>query len=226
MDSMQTAKGIFTTIKVINTIPFFLEKHLLRLGMENKKDFFKTQIKKILSKNGLKTSAIKISITEHGNILFQIRSLPRSDLVSAITIQCNQKLPTVKQINRSIYIKAKKVAKKSHGEEAIFVSKNNLLETTIANLILEDKNGNLVTPKLTNQGLKGITRQLLLDKGYIKEKNISINTKGPIVAINSLRVFGIEKLNNKYLNNPQALIKKVQDILKKEEEDYANSYYR
>ncbi len=224
---MQISKGIFTTIKVINAIPFFLEKHLLRLGMEDKKDFFRRRIKKILGKNGSTMAALRISTAENGDILLQIRELPQSgNLVSAITVNCKQKLPTIKQIDRGIYKKAQAEAKKAHAQEAIFATKNNLLETTIANLISQDKNGNLITPKLTNQGLKGITIQMLLEKGYVAEKNIPVNTKGPLIAVNSLRVIGIKKLNNTFLTSPLIIMKKVQVILKKEEENYANSYYR
>lgn len=224
---MQTSKGIFTTIKVIGAIPFFLEQHLTRLEMEDKKDFFKKQIKKILGKNFTTTAAVKISVTENGNIFFHVRDLPQSSTVSAITKQSGQKLPTVKQIDRKFYKKALRYAQKANAQEVIFLTKNNLLlETTIANLISQDKNENLITPKLTDQGLKGITRQLLLDKGYVTKKDIPVNTKGPLIAINSLRVFGIEKVNDTFLASPLSLMKKVQEILKKEEENYANNYYR
>ncbi len=222
-----TQNGIFTTIKVVDTMPLFLKQHLMRLGIENKKDFVKKQIKKLLQKNATTHAAVRISVLDTTEIFFHARELPESNqLVSAVTIHSNQKLPTKKIINRSIFTLALKDAKKMNAQEVVFTEENNLLETTIANLISQDKNGNLVTPKLTLQGLKGITRQLLLDKKYVIEKDIPVNITDPLIAVNSLRVFGIEKLNGTVLASPMPLMKKVQLILQKEEENYANSYYR
>lgn len=222
----QNGKGIFTTIKIVDMVPFFLERHLLRLGMESQKDFFQKHIKSMLQKNKITTAAMRISIYDNGEVFFHARDLPKDGLISAVTIVNSEKLPVIKKIDRYIYKKAKEKARDMHADEAIFVENNHLIETTIANIIYEDGKGNLITPKLANQGLKGIARKLLLGKGYVIEKDIPIITKGPLIAVNSLRIMGIQKLNTHTLVNPLPLMQKVREIVRKEEENYENSYYR
>lgn len=216
--------GIFTTVKVTNAIPLFLELHLKRLGIENKKELVLQKIASFQKENKKASFALKI-IVEHGDILFETRELPTNGVISAILYKSKKLLPVVKQIDRTIYEKAQQKAQKCNAQEAIFVNKNYILETTIANLVSEEK-GQLITPTITNQGLKGITRQILLNSGQVIEKDIPISTEYPLVAVNSLRIMQIEKIDNKKLPSAKSLFVQVAEILRRAEEEYANSYNR
>ncbi len=224
MNANSKKNGIFTTIKVKNAIPFFLEFHLKRLKIEERRDLVLQKIDYLQKENNQVTYALKI-IVENGYILFETRALPTNTAVSAISYTTKKLLPVVKQTDRTIYEKAKQKAQKDNAQEAIFVDKNNILETTIANLVSEEK-GQLITPTLTKQGLKGITRQILLNSGLVIEKDIPISIEYPLLAINCLRIMQIEKMDNKTLPSSKSLYKQVSKILQKAEEEYANSYNR
>ncbi len=194
------------------------------MGIENKKAFILQKIAS-LKENNQDTYALKIIISKTGEIIFETRALAQNEIVSAILYKSNKILPVVKQIDRTIYKKAKQKAQENNAQEAIFIDRNNLLETTIANLVSEE-NGQLITPKLKSQGLKGITRQILLDSGKVVEKEIPITTEYPLITVNCLRIMQIEKINSKQLPSSKNLYMQVLKILQKAEEDYANNYYR
>jgi len=222
----QAGKGVFTTIKVSNNVPLFLTSHLKRLSLEKNSNEIKQKIDQLLEANKATTAAVRISISSR-NMFMHATELPESNtILSAITLESAKPLPKKKIIDRNMYEEAKKEAQKKQVDDVLFVKKGFLLETTIANIIWQNKDGDLVTPALTKQGLLGTTVGHLLDKGYITKGNIPVTTIGPLACINSLRVMGIRKVNNNALKNPSGLVKKIALILEREEKEYENSYHR
>jgi len=204
--------GIFTTIKVINGVPLFLEKHAERLSSIK---YTQLLIKKFIKENHITDAALKVNVLESGKITFKVRNLPESGrLVNAVSIISSTPLPIIKQIDRQIYEQAQKYATKKGAERAIFISNNNfLLESTISNIISLDENGEMITPPLTNQGYKGVTRQILLEGKCIKEKEIPADTNRPLVFINSLRIEGITHLDGRKLEDPKELMENIEEII-------------
>lgn len=218
--------GVFTTIKVANGVSLFLERHAERLkegiGYRGKGIDLSLLIQKFIKEEQIINAALRVDALENGEIIFKSRHLPKNGtLVKAVTFTASEKLPKIKQIDRHVYEQAQVYAKERGADVGIFIigdkwdkgSKIILLESTISNIISLDKNGDIVTPPLTTQGLKGITRQVLLDGKYAKEREISVDTKGPIVLVNCLRVQGVNSLDGRRLKDPRGLMKRLQALL-------------
>ncbi len=229
----QSEKGVFTTLKVVNATPLFLEKHLQRLtehakriGISVSLSDVPNHIQEVLAANKTTTAAVRISVLED-TVLIHVTTLPQAgENVSAVTYKTNNTLPTIKQIDRTIYTKAQEYAKLHGAESALFVGDNFFLESSISNIVSIDADGQLITPPLTIQGLKGIMRQVLLAKGVLVEKEIHVTENYPLVLINSLRVQAVTSLNEKELPDPSKLLHKIQQYIAEEEKVYEDSYHR
>lgn len=229
----KTGKGIFTTIKVVNRIPLFLEHHVERLtlharvqGITFDDAIIEKNIQRLLLENTVSDAAIRISVLSQDTILFHATTLPNSENVKAITHNEQHPLPTIKKIDRSIYDDAQQSAGKKGAVSALFVDNECFIESIMSNIVSLDRDGNVITPPLKEQGLQGITRQILLEKHVLQEKEIPVSTMMPLVLINSLRVQGVTSLDGIFLPDFSKLLHIVRTNLQQEEKAYEDSYSR
>lgn len=221
-------------MKVVRNIPLFLEKHVERLTANKKSVGISTMlgtvelsIQKLLAANNITDAAIRISLVEDGTVLLHATTLPQiGDRVRAVTYETSNMLPSIKQIDRTAYMEAEEYAQLQGAEHALFVKNNVLLESTISNVISLNKHNRLSTPPLVEQGLSGIMRQILLEKGVLVAEEIFQTKDQPIVLVNSLRVQAVTHLNGVQLPNPSTLLQIVQKYIEEEEKGYEDSYHR
>jgi len=186
--------GIFTTLKVENSVPLFLDHHIARLrsscqffGIKFSDPGFSAIITRLLKKNQLKDARIKIIVSrgcDFKNRIYNYEGEPPTMLVLAFPLVTQPLRPVSLCIsperrgNESIYhhktisylpnLTHKTFAQKNGFYDAIILNwKRQVLETSTANLffIIKDK---IITPPKELPLLNGIMRQNLLSLGSIK----------------------------------------------------------
>ena len=223
--------GVFTTIKIQNSIPLFFNRHHKRLVFTAKKlnighvEISYRDVERYLQKNKLTDCALKITITKQNgkpHIVIQKRPLPQiAEKYKLITVTDTRNYRKIyKTTDRAIYIQAKKTAEERGGDDALFIGTDTVIESTIANLFSLSKQGEIITTPIKGRGLNGITRQLIMEQTPVKEVTIHQNTKGPLVLVNCLRIQKVTHLNSKKLIDGQILLKKLQTIIKTCEQSY------
>jgi aminodeoxychorismate synthase component I/2-amino-4-hydroxy-6-hydroxymethyldihydropteridine diphosphokinase len=210
--------GIFTTIKVIQGVPLYFDKHLDRLttqtntlGLVIPKLSLAT-ITDYLKKNNLTNCALRITVRNTTSI--DHRPLPEEKPLSVITVDdTRNKYKTLKTTDRTVNDAAKKLAQQNGADDALFVKDTCIIESTTANVFSIDKSGDLITPPIENKGLNGIARQVLMERMHVKEMPISSDTNMPLVVVNSLRVQPIRELDGRILPDAGELVKKINNVL-------------
>lgn len=214
------ANGVFTTLKIQEGKPLFLEKHLTRLlshahaltiplpiNIEN-------YILDYLKANKIVDAALRITISADGQLTLDLRPLPPNLPVSLISLpDTRDSYKIYKTTNRKVNDEAKKNAEKHGASDAIFVQKDYIIEATAANVFSEDEKGNLITPPMKGKGLQGIARQVIIEKTSVIERDIPINTNGSLVLVNSLRIQKVTTLNGNPLRDGEKLATKLSNLL-------------
>ena len=186
--------GIFTTLKVENSVPLFLDQHIARLqsscqffGIKFSDPGFSAIITRLLKKNQLKDARVKIIVSrgyDFKNRIYNYEGEPPTILVLPFPLTLYSPKPVSLCIspdlrgNESIYrhktisylsnLSHKTFAQKNGFNDAITLNwKREILETSTANLffIIKDK---IITPPKELPLLNGIMRQNLLALGSIK----------------------------------------------------------
>jgi 4-amino-4-deoxychorismate lyase len=186
--------GIFTTLRVENSVPLFLDHHIARLhsscqffGINFSDPGFSTVISHLLKKNHLNDARIKIIVSrgcDFKNRVYNYEGELSTMLVLAFPLLPQPLRPVSLCIspelrgNESIYhhktisylsnLTHKTFAQKNGFYDAIILNwKRQVLETSTANLffIIKDK---IITPPKELPLLNGIMRQNLLSLGAIK----------------------------------------------------------
>jgi branched-subunit amino acid aminotransferase/4-amino-4-deoxychorismate lyase len=186
--------GIFTTLKVENSVPLFLDHHIARLrsscqffGIKFSDPGLPGVIGRLLKINRLKNARIKIMVSrgcDFKNRVYNYEGEPPTMLVLAFPLIPQPLRPVGLCIspelrgNESIYqhktisylsnLTHKTFAQKNGFSDAIILNcERQVLETSTANLfvIIKDK---IITPPKELPLLNGIMRQNLLSLGAIK----------------------------------------------------------
>ncbi|MFH0811426.1 MAG: aminotransferase class IV [Pseudomonadota bacterium] len=185
--------GIFTTIRVENSVPLFLSHHIKRLrsschffGIELVDPDFQGIIAQLLKRNGLRNARVKIIINrgvDFNNLIYNYQA--KSPTVAVIMYPLDPspshpiKLCISKELrgNEVIYhhkttsylqnLYYKTIARERGFDDCIILNWEKLVcETSTANLfvIVDQK---IITPPQELPLLNGIMRQLLLSQGAI-----------------------------------------------------------
>jgi branched-subunit amino acid aminotransferase/4-amino-4-deoxychorismate lyase len=211
--------GVFTTIKISRGIPLFFDKHKARLLLQAEQlgltppPFSLTTITSYLTDHALENCALKITITD--TLLMEHRPLPQPKPQKVITVQDTRDkvLRTLKTTNRVANNNAHKLAEENAADEALFVRDELLIESTYANIFSIDKDGAIITPPLDGTGLKGITRQVIMERTNVKEIPILKDIAMPLVLVNSLRVQPVVAIDGRMLPDATVLVKKLNTLL-------------
>lgn len=220
--------GIFTTLKVRNSIPLFWDKHQKRLVEQSKKlnlGSFSITLQEIVTyirNNNFTSCALKITVDKQKGSLFtsiQHRDLPQiTDIYKVITCVDNRNYRKIyKTTDRAVNEQAKKFAEENGANDALFTLNENLVESTIANIFSLNKKGEIITPPIKARGLNGITRQLIMQNTKVIETEINQNTNGPLVLVNCLRIQKVSHLNGKKLIDGQLLAQKLKTTIDSQE---------
>ena len=234
LPAWEKQQGVFTTLKVVHEIPLFLERHVKRLlthalemGIEPTITDIPGKIQQLLTANNILDGAVRISILEDNTVLFQATTLPDARKnIRAITYETREGLPRIKHIDRLVYLPAEENAKALDAETALFVSDGKFVESIYSNIVSMTPEGKLVTPPLAKEGLKGIMREVLLEKKVLHEAEIPFSTSQPLVLINSLRMHTVVTLNAIALPDPSSLTAIVAQYIAEEEKTYADAHRR
>lgn len=231
-------EGVFTTLKVKEGIPLFLESHTRRLLSNMEQLHFPQRIfnfsldaavQKLIAKNGKAACAVRITVlrgAEQPFVVMHSRDLPQasSNGVRVITVPDSRDgFKTAKTINRLFLTQAHAQAEKHGAADALLTLQNEIIESTISNVFSVDKDGVIVTPPLEGKGLKGIAREVIMEQLPVVEKEISAKATDPLILVNSLRVQKVLSIDGKSIADGGKLFQKVQAIVEKAEDEYVRS---
>jgi 4-amino-4-deoxychorismate lyase len=195
--------GLFTTLKVENSVPLFLDHHIARLqsscqffGIKFSDPGLPAIITRLLKKNQLKDARVKIMVSRGCDFKNRIYNYEGEQLPTILVLAFPWVPQPVRPIslcispelrgNESIYhhktisylpnLTHKTFAQKNGFYDAIILNwKRQVLETSTANLffIIKDK---IITPPKELPLLNGIMRQNLLSLGAIKDYSFLENS--------------------------------------------------
>lgn len=234
-DGFQYGYGFFTTLKVREGIPLFFEKHIDRLeksafmlSLTLPKDCFtyvRNDVEKIIGKNERSDGAIRITVTKgvanQSSVVIHATTIdPEIHTVPVITVPDQRDIyKTVKMTYRVPHIIAMQKAQEQGAQDALFTLDTALIESTYAN-IYSFVDGHIVTPPMANKGLNGISRQVLMEKLPIQEKEIPDNTNNPMVLVSSLSIRVVEKINGRVLKQNPSFTSTIQKAIDTAENEY------
>jgi branched-subunit amino acid aminotransferase/4-amino-4-deoxychorismate lyase len=190
----------------------------------------KKAMQNLVKKNNVDDCAIRITVLneEQPFVIMHARNLPttQKDFVNLITVPDTRDVfKTIKTINRLVNEQATEQAKNQGADDALFVQGKNIIESTICNVFSLDAKGKLITPPLDEKGLRGITREIIMEKTKVAEKNISQETKGPLVLVNSLRIQKVRILDGRKLQDGEELLKKITSLIEQATNEQNQSYH-
>jgi branched-chain amino acid aminotransferase len=191
--------GVFDSFRIFHGKPFYLKKHIDRLfssaqNLGIKIPYSKIKIEGVIGKiyrtSGLTDAFMRIIVTRgtgpqgilidgKANIIIMctqrafrpLRKIKAS--ISKIRKYSNDGLGGAKSLNYSQNAKALYDAKKKHCDEAIFFNeKGFLVEGTTSNIFIV-KGKKLFTPSLKTGALSGITREIVMKKFPVIEKDLT-----------------------------------------------------
>lgn len=240
--------AFYTTLKVKNGIPLFLEHHLNRISDTCRRLEFDWQplssvLEKTLSdliiKTNIKDCGIRLTISRGLNsqpplfkcvnpsvfiLTFGIRRPLR--FMDVITVpEQRDCFRDLKLVNRVVHMLSLKKAHQAGAGEAIFVEHGKLVEATCYNLIACDDRGRLLTPPLEGKGVNGIARQILMERCKIDEVELAENINCPLFLINNTKgIVPVRRLNNRTLPSNSECLERLRKALRKSESDYVKSH--
>ena len=203
--------GVFTTMKVSGGAPLFLGKHLERLVRDAAAIHLATPVGEVedacfglVSRLGIEDGVLKVVLTrgsgprglstrnvEGPSLVVSASGLPRPrPALRAISVSDDRgPLAAHKTLNYLPNIIALRRAEEAGCEEAVFTRDGLLLEATTSNLVGEVR-GSLLSPPLGERVLGGVAREVLLEEGVVRERDLPADLSGPLYCLNSVR--GIE----------------------------------
>ncbi len=204
--------GVFTTLKVSEGKPLFLEKHLARLARDAAAIRLTAPVGEVeaaciglVSRLGMEESGVLKAVLTRGaggrglstknvpepTVLVSASALPSPrPHLRAVTVPDERgALAAHKTLNYLPNVLALRRAEEAGRDEAIFVRDGFLLEATISNLV-GVVGGRLLTPPLGGRVLGGVIREVLLEERAVFEGDLPAGTTGPLYCVNSVR--GVE----------------------------------
>ncbi len=176
--------GVFETIKVENSLPLRLQLHYSRmsrslhaLGIGSLPEF--EQVRKEIFRNDLKNANyLKITATKNG-ISFEtgFRNIPvqKVKLLIIENTFVNSKNPMLlhKTTDYSFFREITNFAETKNCYDGIILNeKGNITQTGKCNIYFETREGEIITPPLTEGLLPGTIRTIMLKRGIVREKII------------------------------------------------------
>ncbi|QNM06207.1 aminotransferase class IV [Qiania dongpingensis] len=187
--------GIFETIAVENNRPQFLEEHLQRLsrsmrilrllprrneegGAECRGGITERRVNEWLEEHPITHGALKITVSEKNVLLEEKRNIyTRMQYEQGFTtdfsyVRRNSTsiFTYLKSLNYGDNIWEKRKARKRGIDEPIFLNEHGeICEGAVSNLFFVEEGGRVVTPKLSCGLLRGVVRQVLLERGMAEE---------------------------------------------------------
>jgi D-alanine transaminase/branched-chain amino acid aminotransferase len=243
--------GIFDFCRTQNGKPLLLDKYLSRffnssehidLEIPYSKEFIKDSIYKLLEKNGIIESGIRMVLTggytENGytpgdpNFFILIEKINFPDPsyynegIKLILHEHQRELSHIKSINYLTPISIRKRIEKANAYDVLYHSKGRILEVSRSNIFIV-KNNTIITPR--ENVLKGITRATVISlaKGsfQVEERDISIEelyqADEVFMTGTTKRVLPVRKINDHIFINGQP--GKVTSTLKSLYRDFENS---
>ena len=194
--SVQRGYGIFDFFRTNNFQPIFLEDHLdrffysaeqMNLEAAFSREELKQLIFKLIKKNEIPDSGIRITLTggysEDGysiakpNLLItqSVFSFNKENFnkgIRLITYQHQRQLPQVKTIDYLIAIHLQPFLKKNNVDDLLYFDNNEIRECPRSNFFAVTHEGQVITP--AKNILKGITRKKILEFSEFDGKEVSI----------------------------------------------------
>ncbi|HSW96610.1 MAG TPA: aminotransferase class IV [Candidatus Saccharimonadales bacterium] len=228
-DGFQYGYGFFTTLKVREGIPLFLDQHLLRLDVSAKqlgialdqssRKSIGNGIKSIIEKNELTEGAIRVTVTKGtvGNptIVIHATTIDKEiHTVQVITVLDERDLyKTIKMTYRVPHMIAMQKAQEHGASDALFFQNGFLIESTYANIYACTEESTIITPSITGRALDSISRKILFQQLVIAEQEIPESTKMPLVLVSSLSIRIVEKINGNPIKKDEAFVSKIQTAI-------------
>lgn len=241
--SIQRGYGIFDFCRLIHHTPLFLDDHLnrfffsaeqMRLNVRQSKEELKEIIFKLIEKNNLPDSGIKLTLTggysEDGYLLAEpnliisqhtFKSPTKEQLQNGIKLMLfphQRQLPHVKTIDYLMPIYIQPLIKQNNADDALYFQNEMVTECPRNNFFIVTKDEKLVTPA-TNM-LKGITRNKLVHKASqyfeLEERNVSINdvrdAKETFITSTTKGILPVANVDDKIFEE-RTVTKKLQELL-------------
>jgi D-alanine transaminase/branched-chain amino acid aminotransferase len=199
--SIQRGYGVFDFLKVVNSVPVFLEDHLqrfyssakeMRLTIGYSKDELKKIIFELLQKNNVSYSGVRISLTggystdeydlSKPNLIIALRPfnpLSKEQFmkgIKLITYEHQRQLPQVKTIDYLMAIWLQPFIKEHNADDVLYHQKGIVSECPRSNFFIVTSENAIVTP--SENILKGVMRSKLIEtaaKNFrVEERQLSI----------------------------------------------------
>lgn len=198
---IQRGYGIFDFLRVNGTKPLFLEDHLdrffnsaafMRLKINHSREDIKVIVHKLIDKNNLHHSGLKLLLTggdsEDGytvtnprfSVIQQSLTPPPANMsekgIRLVTRDYQRQLPEVKTTDYLMAIWLQEWMREMGGEEILYHHQGNIRECPRSNFFLIKEDDTLVTP--ATDILKGITRKNITQVAGMSGLRIEIRTIG------------------------------------------------
>ena len=230
-------KGIFTTIKVRVGIPLFFERHLSRLQTSAKQLNINSTLNSKLStlnfskaayatikQNKLINGGIRITLTPGIICIHAFTGNTEIQKISVITTPDTRDIyKTHKVTYRIPHLLALKKARSQGAQDALFTQNKEIIESTTANIIALASNNSqlsILTPPISQNGLDGITRQILIENLPIHEAPIPATTTSPLILVNSLSLRIVKSIDGKKINQNPEFANLIRQTLDEAEKSY------
>ncbi|RUO73040.1 aminodeoxychorismate lyase [Idiomarina ramblicola] len=193
---LQFGDGHFTTIRVVNGEPLFIERHLQRLSQANARLFinhshfdslherihkacseFREGVCKVIVTRGYGGRGYSFSDDAVANEYIQVSDLPAPVRtvhlgLAELRLAKQPKLAGLKTLNRMEQVLLTKECRASTFDDLLVCdSDNNVIEAIQGNVFWH-KQGQWYTPDLSVAGVNGVIRQLIIDGGLLGPLNI------------------------------------------------------
>ncbi len=230
--------GIFTTIKVREGYPLFLDHHLHRLETSAAQLNIRlpsyvlhltSDIQKAawdtIKKNNLAEGGIRITITPAAICIHTFTTADtKIRKVAVITTPDTRDIyKTHKVTCRIPHLLAQKKAQSKRAQDALFTQNKEIVESTNANIFTYTSSNIIITPPIKDQGLNGITRQILMENLPVQEAPIPISTTNPLILVNSLSLRLVESIDGRKLNQNPEFVNLIRQTLDEAEKNYIAS---
>ncbi|MDP3468704.1 MAG: aminotransferase class IV [Daejeonella sp.] len=183
--AVQRGYGIFDFFKTIDGKPVFLEDHLdrlfrsavlMRLELKQSRDEIKVRIKRLIERNNLNDSGIKVILTggfssdgfniAEPNLIIsqQAFQIPRSMSekgISILTHEYQRQFSDAKTLDYLQAIWLQPILKEKKADDVLYYSDGMIRECPRANIFIVTKDQKVLTPE--SGMLKGVTRKQVLE---------------------------------------------------------------
>jgi branched-subunit amino acid aminotransferase/4-amino-4-deoxychorismate lyase len=235
--------AVYTTLKVSTGGAVFLDRHLNRLTKHMQRLLFgkfnipfdlRTSILELIKENALSEGLVRITVSR--GMQFNFPSLQTQEpfifsfcvgrpvsVLPALNVVTRQDtrdgFRDIKSVNRLIPLFALREAKLAGADEAVFCEGLNLIEATGNNIIGLDTD-NYTTPDLTDRGMAGIVREVLMEGLPIRLADIQESGHGMLFLTNSLSgVIPVRSINGRMLLQDDVVLKNLRIALESVEND-------